>query len=133
MVNLIETQEGHYSRLENHLGWRVVAKLDHKYAAVTCISGWLTQYAWNMVTQMKTTMTVERMYDLLEHERNVYLETNRRDSKCILKLVKLSKRRTYDRDLYAIHIGASANECICAVFEPSRKGKMKEKYDSTET
>ena len=46
-----------YHRLENRLGWRIVAKLDHRICTPSHVAGWLTWYAWNFIDNIRSAIS----------------------------------------------------------------------------
>ena len=114
----IHTVHNQFHRLENHSGWRILAQLDNEYIKDrNALAGYLTDYAWKLITRMVKPISFDRFYELLEEQVSVYMETNRVDSKYILKKVMLTKRKTYPFPLYKIEIGSSI-ETLCAIFPP---------------
>lgn len=114
----VRTQIGNFHRLENYQHWIILAQLEHPYLQErNTLANHLIQYSWDLVDRMVKPMTFARFFELLEEQSAVFLETNRIDSKYILKKCRLSKRKTYPFPLYKIEIGSAA-ENLCVIFPP---------------
>ena len=114
----VRTQIGDFHRLENYQHWIILAQLDHEYLSERkTLASHLISYSWELIDRMTKPMTFARFYELLEEQSAVFLETNRIDSKYILKKCRLSKRKTYPFPLYKIEIGSAA-ENLCVIFPP---------------
>ena len=114
----VRTQIGQFHRLRNYQGWIILAQLEHPYLQErNTLASHLIQYSWDLVDRMVKPMTFARFFELLEEQSAVFLETNRIDSKYILKKCRLSKRKTYPFPLYKIEIGSAA-ENLAVIFPP---------------
>ena len=118
---VVETSFVKYYRLENRLGWRMTAKLDHPTCETSHIVGWVTWYAWNLLRHAKASMSIHDLYKELLHQERVFTEKTNRKNRSIIRLIKLTDRRTRVYPLYSIRIGGISTECISAIFEPSMK------------
>lgn len=118
---VVATASATYYRLENRLGWRMVAKLDHPTCETSHIVGWLTWYAWNLIRHVKASMTIDELYKELLHQERFFTGKTNRKNRSIVRLIKLKDRRTRAYPLYSIRIGGISTECISAIFEPSMK------------
>ena len=113
------TQIDQFSRIQNFMGWRMLSKSDNcSEAGMTTLANHLSQYAWNLISNMEKKISLNRFFELLQDQRSVFLETHRSDAKYILKKVLLTKRKTYPYSMYKIEIG-SAIESMAAIFPPS--------------
>lgn len=112
-----------YHRLENRLGWRIVAKLDHRICTPSHVAGWLTWYAWNFIDNIRGAISIKILYDELIHQEKLYTSATNRNNRSIITLHKLTDRQTFNGELWSIRIGGIQTECICAIFEPSIKIK----------
>ena len=109
---------GNFHRLQNGFGWVILAQLDSCYLRDhNSLAGHLIGFAWKLMERMVKKITIHRVYELLEEQTAVYLETGRRDSKLILKKTMLTKRKTYPYPLWKIEIGSDV-ECLAAIFPP---------------
>lgn len=123
----IHTITENFHRLENHSHYVILAWLDNEYIKDrNTLAGYLIKYAWDLIDRMIKPLTLDRFYELLEEQTAVYLETNRVDSRYILKKVLLTKRKTYPFPLYKIEIGSSI-ETLAAIFYHSDLTYNKEK------
>jgi len=110
------TQIDNFRRIENHSHWVMLAQLDNAYLTERkTLASHLIHYAWDLVSRMVKPVTLDRFFELLEEQSAIFLETNRIDSKYILKKVLLTKRKTYNLPLYKIEIGSSI-ETLAAIF-----------------
>lgn len=117
-VTSTRTVIGQFSRLQNFQGWVMLAQLKHPYlTGRNTLAGHLIQYSWDLINRLNKPMTFDRFYELLEEQSAVFLETNRIDSRYILKKCRLSKRKTYPYPLYKIEIG-SKEENLAVIFPP---------------
>ena len=113
------TQIDNFRRIENHSHYVILAQLDNAYLTERkTLASHLINYAWDLVSRMVKPVTLDRFFELLEEQSAIYMETNRIDSKYILKKVLLTKRKTYNLPLYKIEIGSSI-ETIAAIFYQS--------------
>lgn len=112
------TKIGNFHRLENFQKWIILAQLDHPYLKERkSLAGHLISYSWDLIDRLNKPMTLDRFYELLQEQSAVFLETNRIDSRYILKKVRLSKRKTYPFPLWKIEIGSAA-ENLAVIFPP---------------
>ena len=112
----VHTITGNFHRLENHSHYVILAWLDNEYIKDrNTLAGHLIDYSWKLIERMIKPPTLDRFYELLEEQSAVYIETNRVDSRYILKKVLLTKRKTYPYPLYKIEIGSSI-ETLAAIF-----------------
>ena len=118
---IVEVASLKYYRLENRIGWRMVAKLDHPTCELSHIVGWLTWYSWNLIRNAKAHMSIQEFYKELVHQEKVFTEKTNRKNRSIVRLIQLTDRRTRAYPLYSIRIGGIGTECISAIFEPSMK------------
>ena len=117
-VTSTRTQIGQFHRLRNYQGWVMLAQLDHEYLSERkTLASHLVTYSWELIDRMVKPMTFDRFFELLEEQSAVFLETNRIDSRYILKKCRLTKRKTYPFPLYKIEIGSSA-ENLAVIFPP---------------
>ena len=101
------TQIDRFSRLQNSSGYVIIAQLDSAYLTDSnTLAGHLINFAWKLIERMAKKITINRFFELLEEQAEVYLETGRHDSKLILKKTMLTKRKTYPYPLWKIEIGA---------------------------
>lgn len=114
------THQSQFSILQSGTGWKIIARQDHPQYSGSTLSGHLARYAWGLIDRMVKPLTLDRFFEILEHEREMFLETNRRDSQLIFRKVLLTKRKTNPRKLYKIEIGGQM-ECVAAIFPPVRK------------
>lgn len=119
--SIVETSSLRYNKLENRLGWRIVANLDHELCGTSSTSGWVTWYAWNVVRSMKANISIKALYKELVSQNKFCCEFTRRDAKCSLRLVRLTDRKTRKMPLYCIKIGNIKMDCMAAIFEPSKR------------
>lgn len=110
------TRINQFSRLQHFTGWVMLAQLEHTDVAERkTLAGHLIKYSWELLERMNKPLTTDRFYELLEDQMAIYLETNRIDSRYMLKKVRLSKRKTYPYPLWKIEIG-SAVENLAVIF-----------------
>jgi len=115
------THQDQFSILLSGTGWKIIAQREHEQYGDGLLSGHLAQYSWNLIDRMvKPITTLDRFFEILEHERELFLETNRNDSRLIFRKVLLTKRKTNPRKIYKIEIGGGI-ECVATIFQPIRK------------
>lgn len=123
--SIVETANIRYSKLENRLGWRVVAHLDHESCDLSSVSGWITWFAWNAIRNMKANITIKELYEELVNQQKFYSSITRYDARCSLRLDRLPDRKTRKLPLYCIKIGNLDMDCLAAIFEPSKRMYVK--------
>jgi len=110
------TKIANFDRIENHSHFVMLAWLDNPYLSErNTLASHLVNYAWKLIERMVKPLSLDRFFELLEEQSAVYMETNRVDSRYILKKVLLTKRKTYHLPLYKIEIGSDI-ECLAAIF-----------------
>lgn len=115
-VTSTRTVIGQFHRLQNYTGWVMLAQLEHPYLSERkTLASHLITYSWELIDRMVKPLTFARFYELLEEQSSVFLETNRIDSRYILKKSILTKRKTYPFPLYKIEIG-SRDENLAVIF-----------------
>ena len=117
------TQVGVFSRLQNPSNYVMIAWLDNTYVKDrNTLAGYLIDYSWKLIERMVKPISLDRFYELLEEQSAIFMETNRIDSKYILKKVLLTKRKLYPYPMYKIEIGSSI-ETLAAIFYHNSKEK----------
>lgn len=117
------TQIDNFHRIENHSHYVMLAQLDNTYLTDrNTLAGHLINYAWKLIERMVKPLSLDRFYELLEEQSAIFMETNRIDSKYILKKVLLTKRKLYPYPMYKIEIGSSI-ETLAAIFYHNSKDK----------
>jgi len=113
------TKIDNFDRIENGSHYVMLAWRDNPYLSErNTLAGHLINYAWDLCERMVKPLSLDRFFELLEEQSAIFMETNRIDSKYILKKVLLTKRKTYNLPLYKIEIGSSI-ETLAAIFYQS--------------